>query len=106
MSWSERLEDLKKTQDRPSCSPAKGSKGTFAGFAGEQKEHMSDFSRMPSKAELERICRRATAEYPSVEPGRLRRFLEVAEDPAWCSEPVARHIAKRMQRGLIGEGEQ
>lgn len=58
---------------------------------------------MPSRPELERICRRVTAEYPRIGPERLRRFLEVAEDPAWCSERVARHIARRMSEGLIWE---
>jgi len=103
MSWSERLEEIKKSQDRPSCQPAKGSKGTFAGFAGEQKEHIADFSRMPSRAELERICRRAVADYPSIEPERVQRFIEVVDDPEWCTERVARHIARRMSEGLIWE---
>lgn len=60
---------------------------------------------MPSRPELERICRRAVADYPSVDPERLRRFLEVSEDPMWCSERTARHIARRMSEGLIREGE-
>jgi len=59
--------------------------------------------RMPDPRQLEAICRRAVADYPDVEPERLRRFLEVAEDPEWCSERVARHIARRMSEGLINE---
>lgn len=61
---------------------------------------------MPSRAELERICRRATADYPSVEPERLRGFLETADDPGWTTERAARHLARRMAEGLIREGEQ
>ena len=56
---------------------------------------------MPSRPELDAICRRAVSDFPTVDPARLRRFIEVAEDPEWCSERVARHIAKRMQEGLI-----
>ena len=56
---------------------------------------------VPTREELARICRRATAKYPSVEPERLRRFLEVAEDPEWCTERVARHLARRMAEGVI-----
>ena len=59
----------------------------------------------PPGHQLEGICRRAAADYPNVDPARLRRFLEVAEDPEWCSERVARHIARRMQQGLIREGD-
>ena len=58
---------------------------------------------MPSRAELARICRRATSDYPSIEPARLRRFLEVAEFPEWTSERAARHLARRMSEGLIHE---
>jgi len=61
--------------------------------------------QMPSRPELEAICRRACADFPDVEPERLRRFLEVAEDPEWCSERIARHLARRMSEGLIREGE-
>ena len=56
---------------------------------------------MPARPELERICRRACANFPDVDSDRVRRFLEVAEDPAWCTERVARHIARRMAEGLI-----
>lgn len=57
--------------------------------------------QMPSRPELDAICRRAVADFPNVDPARLRRFLETAEDPAWCSERVARHIARRISEGLI-----
>jgi hypothetical protein len=56
---------------------------------------------MPDPRHLDAICRRAVSDYPGVDAGRLRRFLEVAEDPQWCSERVARHIAMRMAQGLI-----
>ena len=89
----------------------KGSK-SFSGshYPKKTEKHNSDSNthyshnpqkEMPSRADLARICRRATADYPSVEPERLRCFLEVAQDPAWCSERVARHIARRMSEGLI-----
>jgi len=71
-------------------------------------DHNSQYTHkdeMPSRPELERICRRAVADYPDVSPDQLRRFLEVAEDPEWCSERVARHIARRMSEGLIVEAE-
>ena len=58
---------------------------------------------MPDRAELGAVCRRAVRDFPDVDPERLFRFLQVAEDPEWCSERVARHIAKRMQQGLIRE---
>ena len=58
---------------------------------------------MPDRAELVAVCRRAVRDFPDVDPERLFRFLQVAEDPEWCSERVARHIAKRMQQGLIRE---
>ena len=58
---------------------------------------------MPDRPELDRICRKAVADYPDVEPARLRRFIEVAEDPEWCTERVARHLARRMSEGLIHE---
>lgn len=61
---------------------------------------------MPSRPELDAICRRACRDFLDVDPARLRRFLEVAEDPAWCTERVARHLARRMHQGLIREGEQ
>ena len=57
--------------------------------------------RMPDPRQLEMICRRAVRDFPDVDPDRLRRFLETAEDPEWCSERVARHIACRMADGLI-----
>ena len=56
---------------------------------------------MPSRPELDAICRRACRDFPDVEPARLREFLEVAEDPEWCSERVARHLARRMAEGVI-----
>lgn len=101
MSWSERLEENRKMQDRQSCSPAKPPKGTFDPFAGEQKEQIPEFSRMPSRAELERICRRAVSNYTNVDADPLRRFLEIAGDPVWCSEIWARRLAKRMADGMI-----
>ena len=58
---------------------------------------------MPSCSELARICRLAVADYPSIDPERLRRFLQCAEDPAWCGEKTARHIARLMGEGLIRE---
>ena len=54
-----------------------------------------------SRPELDAVCRRAVADFPEVDPARLRQFLEVAEDPVWCTERVARHIARRMADGLI-----
>ena len=58
---------------------------------------------MPSREQLARICRRATADYPGIEPERLRRFLEIAQDPEWTTERAARHLAQRMNEGLIHE---
>jgi len=58
---------------------------------------------MPSRPELDAICRKAVADYPDVDPARLRRFLEVAEDPQWTTERVARHLARRILEGLINE---
>ena len=58
---------------------------------------------MPSREEVTRICRRATADYPSIDPARLRCFLEIAEDSEWCTERAARHLARRMSEGLIHE---
>jgi len=101
MSWSERLEEIRKTQNRQGCLPAKGSKGAFGGFAGEQEEHIPEFSRMPNRAELERICRRAVADYPDVSADHLLAFLVEAQDPQWATERVARHLARRMSEGLI-----
>jgi len=71
----------------------------------EQVQAYSALMGNQFRPELERICRRAVADYPNVDPARLRRFLETAEDPEWCSERVARHIARRMYEGLIREGE-
>ena len=59
--------------------------------------------RMPHPRQLEMICRRAVRDCPDVDPARLQRFLETAEDAAWCSERVARHVARRMEEGLIRE---
>lgn len=53
--------------------------------------------------ELHAICRRAVTDYPDIDPDRLRRFIEDADDPDWCNERVARHIARRMSEGLIRE---
>jgi len=81
-------------------------------LAAEREKHNSNPNahnshnpqkEMPTRAELAQICRLAVAEYPDIDPERLRRFLECAEDPAWCSERVARHIARRMAEGLIRE---
>ena len=58
-----------------------------------------------SRPELDAICRRAASDFPTVDPARLRRFIEVAEDPEWCSERVARHLARRMHQDFIWEGE-
>ena len=51
--------------------------------------------------DLDAVCRCAVASYPQIDEGRLARFLKVGEDPQWCSERVARHLARRMQEGLI-----
>jgi len=32
---------------------------------------------------------------------RAARFVQVAEDPPWCSQRVALHIARRMSESLI-----
>jgi len=58
-------------------------------------------ARMPDPRQLELICRRAVRDLPDVDPARLRRFLEVSGEPAWCTERVARYIARRMWEGLI-----
>lgn len=100
MSWSERLEEIRKTQERRSCPPAKPPKGTYDPFAGKQKEQIPEFSRMPARPELERICRRACSGL-DVDPDRLRRFLEIAEDPAWTTPECARRLAERMAEGFI-----
>ena len=60
--------------------------------------------QMPDPRQLDAICRRAVSDYPGVDAGRLREFLQISEDPAWCTERVARHIARRMAEGLIREG--
>ena len=59
--------------------------------------------KMPTRAELTRICRLAVADYPDIDPERLRRFLECSEDAQWCTGRVARHIARRMAKNLILE---
>lgn len=56
---------------------------------------------MPSAEELVRLCRRAVADYPTVDPGTLLMFLCAAEMPEWCTDENARHIARRMSEGLI-----
>jgi len=56
-----------------------------------------------SRPELDAVCRSAISDFPGVDPARLRQFLDMAEDPAWCTERVARHIARRMSEGLIWE---
>lgn len=58
---------------------------------------------MPARPELERICRRAVRDYPDVDADRLLAFLNEAQDPAWTTERVARHLARRMSEGLIHE---
>jgi hypothetical protein len=68
----------------------------------ERKLEIIDaLDRMPSPGDLARVCRRAVADYPGVDPQRVARFLEFAQDPAWCTELVARHFARRMAEGLI-----
>lgn len=57
--------------------------------------------KLPSGPELEAICRRAVSGFPSITPERLRHFLEVAQNPAWTTEKAARHLARRMQQGLL-----
>jgi len=125
MSWRDVIETPTHYSHNPhkSVSEDTGNNGvkslkSFSGSdstATKTEKHNSDPNtqyshnpqkEMPSRAELERICRRATADYPSVEPERLRRFLEVADDPEWCTERAARHLARRMQEGLIRENEQ
>lgn len=103
MSWRARLEEMHDERKRPSCHPAKPAKAPFDPFAGEQIGHVGRIGTMPSPAELTRNCRHAVAGLPNVDADRLRRFLETAEDPEWCSERVARVIAMRMAQGLIRE---
>lgn len=69
-----------------------------------KREIIVALSRMPSRGELERICHGAVSAYPNVDATRLRSFLEVAEDPAWCTERVARHLARRMAEGMLEVG--
>jgi hypothetical protein len=57
--------------------------------------------QMPDPRHLDAICRRAVSDYPGVDAGRLREFLQISEDPAWCTERIARQIARRMAEGLI-----
>ena len=89
----------------------KGSK-SFSGSHSPTKteKHNSDSNthyshnpqkQMPSRAELQHICIVATANFPAIEPYWLVRFLEVADDPEWCTERAARHLARRMSEGLI-----
>ena len=104
MSWTERLQELRNEQNGPSCSLPKLTKDPFVSNVSEQNRHSREIrapKRMPSRGQLEAICRRAVADYPAIPAERLRRLLEVAEDPEWCSERVARHIARRMAEGLI-----
>ena len=67
------------------------------------RERLKDIEKttMPSRAALERICRRAVADYPRVHADTLMDFLTVADDPHWCTERAARQLAKRMHEGLI-----
>ncbi len=51
--------------------------------------------------ELQTICREAAKDYPSVTAERLFRFLTEAGDPDWNTPEAARHIARRMHKGLI-----
>lgn len=69
-----------------------------------KREIIVALDRMPSQGELERICYSAVSAYPNVDATRLRRFLEVARDPAWCTEQMARHLARRMAEGMLEVG--
>lgn len=64
-------------------------------------EQKTEGEGMPSPEQLQALCRRAVADYPTIPAERLRRFLEVAEDPEWCSERIARLLARRMAEGLV-----
>ena len=120
MSWREVIETPTHYSHNPhkSVSEDTGNNGvkslkSFSGSdstATQTEKHNSDSNtqyshnpqkEMPSREELARICRRATADYPGIEPERLRRFLETADDPEWTTERAARQLAKRMHEGLI-----
>lgn len=60
-----------------------------------------EIRRNTDPRQLELMCRRAASGYPGVDSRQLQRFLETAEDPAWCTERVARHLARRIAEGLI-----
>lgn len=68
-----------------------------------QKSGVPSRNGFPSPSELAEICRRAVCDYPTIPAMRLQKFLEVAEDPCWCTEQTARLIAQRMSEGLITE---
>jgi len=59
--------------------------------------------KVSSDSEMMALCRRACAGL-NVDPARLASFLMVAEDPAWCTERVARHLARRMAEGMLEVG--
>ena len=60
-----------------------------------------EIRRNTDPRQLELMCRRTASGYSGVDPRQLQRFLEAADDPAWCTERVARHLARRMAEGLI-----
>ena len=62
---------------------------------------LNGLASMPAPRHLDEICRRAVADYPTVDAQRIVDFLEMAQDPEWCTERVAQLIAKRMAEGLI-----
>jgi hypothetical protein len=67
-----------------------------------QIAHSQERTQAPDDEALARICRRAAADYPGVDPMRIYEFLVAADDPAWCTERIARQVAGRMAEGLIG----
>jgi len=101
MSWSERLDEIRKKQETGQMLTAKTDKSPFDPFVSDREDHSPEFSRMPSPADLLRVCRLAVVDYPTIDAARLQKFLEVAQDPTWCSERVARLIARRMSEGVI-----
>lgn len=66
----------------------------------ESKPAVLAVLKVSSDSELMALCRRACAGLP-VDPVHLASFLVVAEDPAWCTERIARHLARRMAEGVI-----
>lgn len=83
----------------PENAQKQGKKGGFEKVANAKVAKVATVES-PSNTELRRICAKAVHGF-GIDPDRLRRFLEVADDPAWCTERAARHLARRMSEGWL-----